>query len=202
MKLYGNPLSGNSHRVQALLNVLDIKFEDIVVDLKSGEHKSPEFLALNPLGQVPVLIDGDLVLRDSTAIMLYLVKMHDDDNRWFPTDAVNQAKVQEWLSTAVNEIQHGPFVVRAIKVFGMPGDAEEAKAKTATLFDALFEPHLQNNTWLVGDSATIADLACYSYVARVTEGDFSLEKYPAIRGWLERIEALENFPPMFKVPAA
>ncbi|MEM9279709.1 MAG: glutathione binding-like protein, partial [Pseudomonadota bacterium] len=113
-----------------------------------------------------------------------------------PSDIVAKARVQEWLSTAVNEIMSGPFVVRAIKVFGMPGDAEAAAAKTTALFDVLFEPHLKDREWLVGESATIADIACYSYVARVTEGDFSLENYPAISAWLNRIESLPNFPQM------
>ena len=69
-------------------------------------------------------------------------------------------------------------------------------AKTKTLMDDLMEPHLGNREWLVGDRATIADLACYSYIARVGEGEFSLEPYPAVRAWLARVEGLDNFPPM------
>lgn len=196
MKLYGHPLSGNTHRVAALLGVLGVEYENITVDLPSGAHKTPEFLAKNPLGQVPVLEDGDLVLRDSTAILIYIARKYDTNNTWLPADAAGQAQVQEWLSTAVNEVMQGPFVVRAIKLFGAPADAQAAKAKTQALFDALFEPHLSKRTWLVGNSASLADLACYSYVARVTEGDFSLHDYPAICAWLTRVEALDNIAPM------
>lgn len=199
MKLYGHPLSGNTHRVQALLGLLGVDHDYVTVDLKTGAHKSPEFLALNPLGQVPVLVDGDLTLRDSTAIMTYVAARHDPQNRWFPTDPVARAKVQEWLSTAVNEIQHGPFVVRAIKLFGSPADEATAAAKTHALFSALFEPHLTGRDWLVGDDATAADLACYSYIARVTEGGFDLSAYPAITAWLARVEAIEGFPPMVRI---
>ncbi len=196
MKVYGHPLSGNAHRVLNLLSILGVKHESIVVSLPEGEHKQPAFLAMNPLGQVPVLVDGDVTLRDSTAILTYLARKHDTTNRWLPTDAVGNAQVQEWLSTAVNEIMAGPFVVRAIKLFGSPADLEEAKAKTDALFTTLFEPHLTGRDWLVGDHATLADIACYSYIARVTDGDYSLDAYPKIKAWLSRVEALDGFAAM------
>lgn len=78
----------------------------------------------------------------------------------------------------------------------VPADPDAAAAKTSTLFDALFELHLKTREWLVGDSATQADLVCYSYVARVTEGGFDFEAYPAFCAWLARMEALEGFAPM------
>ena len=199
MKLYGYPLSGNTHRVQALLSVLGVEYENVLVDLRAGAHKAPEYLALNPLGQVPVLVDNDVTLRDSSAIMIYVARTFDKANRWLPADPVGAARVQEWLSIAVNEIQNGPFVVRAVKLFGSPQDAQAAKARSEALFQVLFEPHLAQRKWLAGDQATIADLACYGYVAQITEGDFSLEPYPAIRGWLARVEGLKDFTLMVKV---
>lgn len=155
---------------------------------------------MNPLGQVPVLMDGDLTLRDSSAILVYIARQCDQDNQWLPIDPVGQARVQEWPSIAVNEIQDGPFAVRAIKLFGLPLDAAAARAKSEALFSTLFEPHLNSRQWLAADRATLADLACYSYIARITEGDFSLEPYPAIRAWLRRVESLKDFPAM--TPAA
>lgn len=199
MKLYGHPLSGNAHRAQALLTLLGVDYQYVLVDLKAGEHKGAAFLALNPLGQVPVLTDGDLALRDSTAILLYIAHKHDRAHKWLPVDAVGAAQVQEWLSVAVNEIQHGPFVVRAIKLFGSPADPGEANAKTHKLFTDLIEPHLSGRNWLVGSAPTLADLACYSYIARVTEGGFDLGRYPAIGAWLARVEQIDGFPPMTKI---
>lgn len=146
-----------------------------------------------------MLVDGDLVLRDSSAIMTYLAEKYDTEGKWLPRDPKHRAQVQEWLSTSVNEIQNGPFVVRAIKLFGVPADPVSAANKAAALYDALLEPHLTGRDWLVGDTPTLADLACYSYTARVTEGDFSLEPYHAIRAWLERCEAIDGFTPMMKV---
>ena len=199
MKLYGHPLSGNVHRAQALLEVLGVPYAYITVDLKAGEHKSPEFLALNPLGQVPVLVDGDVVLRDSIAIMTYVAGKHDPDGAWFPNDVAARAKVQEWLSTAVNDIQNGPFALRAIKLFGSKVAPALARARTEQLFGDLFEPRLARHDWLVGDRPSAADLACYGYVARVTEGEFDLAPYPAIRAWIARVEGIENFPPMVRM---
>lgn len=199
MKLYGHPLSGNTHRVQALLELLGADYEYVTVDLKTGAHKAPEFVAMNPLGQVPVLTDGDLVLRDSTAIMTYIAGKFDEAGQWFPKDVAKRAQVQEWLSTAVNEVQNGPFLVRAIKLFGVPADLETATAKTDALFKSLFEPHLSKNDWLVGDSATAADVACYAYVARVTEGGYDLSAYPAICAWIARVEAIEGLPNMVRI---
>jgi len=193
---YGNPVSGNAHRVYNFLHILDLPFENKIVDLKSGEHKSADYLALNPLGQVPVLTDDNLVLRDSTAILMYLARKYDTSNQWLPTDPANQAQVQQWLSIAVHEIMNGPFVIRGITLFGMSDDIAAVTHKTEKLFNDLFVPHLEKNSWLVGDNPTIADIACYSYIARVTDGDFSLEPYPAILSWLSRVESIKGFAPM------
>jgi glutathione S-transferase len=91
---------------------------------------------------------------------------------------------------------NGPFVLRAVKLFGMPADEALARTKTTDLFSDLFEPHLSNNPWLVGNNPTIADIACYSYIARVTEGGFSFETYPAIQRWLSAVEGIHGFKPM------
>ncbi|WP_086930756.1 glutathione S-transferase family protein [Agarilytica rhodophyticola] len=194
--LYGHPISGNSHRVANFLNILGMEYTDKIVDLEKGEHKLPEYLAKNPLGQVPTLTDDDVVLRDSTAILIYLARRYDQSNTWFPEDPVTQAQIQQWLSVAVHEVMIGPFVLRAIQLFGMPADEVQAREKTEKLFNDLFVPHLSDKKWLVGEHPTIADIACYSYIARVTEGNFSLEPYPAIRQWLANVEGIDGFKPM------
>lgn len=194
--LFGNPISGNSHRAYTFLKILGLEFENRLVYLEKGEHRDPEYLALNPLGQIPVLRDGDFVLRDSTAILVYLARKYDKTDKWLPETPEKQAEVQQWLSIAVNNIANGPALLRAIKIFGLSIDVEPALGKTKTLFDSLFEPHLSENDWLVGDTATVADIACYSYIARVTEGDFNLEPYPSILAWLKRVETINGFASM------
>lgn len=196
--LYGHPISGNSHRIINFLSILGIEYTNRVIDLASGEHKKPDYLAVNPLGQVPSLEHNGFVLRDSTAILVYLAKTFDSSEKWLPSDANLHAQVQQWLSIAVHEVMEGPFVLRAIRLFGLPADEDVAKAKTEKLFNDLIEPHLKDKQWLVGIEPTIADIACYSYIARVTEGGFSLEPYPAIKAWLSNVENIDGFSPMMR----
>lgn len=199
MKLYESPISGHAHRARAFLHLLGIEFESVVLDLRAGEHRKPEFLALNPLGQIPVLVDGETVIRDSTAILVYLALRHDADRTWLPTDPVAAAQVQSWLSVSSRELWAGPSSARLVKLFGAALDYERAVSTAGAVLGSLFEPHLANQEWLVGTHPSIADLACYSYIRVAPEGDVSLEPYPHVRAWLERLEALPEFVPM---PAA
>jgi glutathione S-transferase len=198
--LYGMPLSGHCHRVELLLRMLKAPFHYEVMTLP--DLTSPAFLALNPLGQIPVLKDGDLVLPDSNAILVYLAARNDAARAWRPDDAVIAARIQRWLSIAAGEVTFGPAMARRICVFSRPGDlaaAQKLAARLLTFMDA----HLADRAFLAHDAATIADLACYAYIARAPEGGVALEPYPHVRAWLARIEALPGFTPMprSKAPA-
>ena len=196
MKLYDFPLSGHAHRARAMLSLLSVDADIHVMDLANGEHKTPEFLKINPLGQVPTLTDGEVNLRDSTAILTYLALKYDQSRTWLPTDPALAAEVQSWLSVSVHEVFDGPCVTRLIKLFNYDSDHAKAVEKSHAVFTQLFEPHLAKQDWLVGDAPTIADIANYSYIARVNEGEVSLDNYPNIRAWLERVEGIEGFEPM------
>src|SRR5258708_21201005 len=124
MKLYFHPLSGHSHRARLFLSLLDVDHEAIEVDLSKGAHKAPDFLKLNPFGQVPVLVDGDTVISDSNSILVYLAKkLHQTD--WLPDAPDKAAAVQPWLSVAAGEIAYGPAAPRLITVFGAKFSADE-----------------------------------------------------------------------------
>lgn len=189
--LYGFPLSGHAHRVALFLSLLGLPHEQITVDLPNGAQKQPDFLALNPFGQVPVIDDGGTVIADSNAILVYLATRYGDEG-WLPRDPVLNAQVQRWLSVAAGPIFTGPCAARLVTVFGAPLDHGRAKEIAAGLF-AVMEPHLATRTFLVGARPTIADVAAYSYIAHAPEGDVSLAPYPHIRNWLARIEALPGF---------
>lgn len=199
LTLYTFPLSGHGHRVELFLHLLGLPYEKRLVDLRSGAHKQPEFLSINPFGQVPALVDGDLVLPDSNAILVYLAKRYGSE-QWLPQDPVGAARVQRWLSVAAGELMQGPALARAMTIFRR-GDPAPHQARATALF-SLLEAHLSANSYLVGDHATIADIALYTYTSVSHEGGVSLEAYPAIRTWLQRVEALPNFLPMPAVPAA
>jgi len=190
IEIYSFPLSGHAHRVELFAGIAGIDHKVINVDLANGEHKKPEFLALNPAGQVPVIRDGDTVLSDSNAILVYLARKYAPS--YLPQDAVQEAEVQKFLSLAAGEIAFGPAAARLITVFNAPLDADFAKAVAARVLEKL-ENHLNGRDYLVGDALTIADIAIYSYVAHAPEGGISLEIYPNVQRLLKNIEGQQGF---------
>lgn len=191
MKLYHHPLSGHSHKVYLFLSLLDLPYELVEVDLKSRAHKQPDFLEMNPFGQIPVLEDDGVIIPDSNAILVYLAKKNARTD-WLPEDPKGAAAVQRWLSVAAGEVAYGPAAARLITVFGARFDAEEVISRAHTLLGRM-ESHLAGRNWLVGDSPTIADVAVYSYVAQAPEGNVDLSDYPAVQIFLGNVEALPGF---------
>ncbi|GAA3916005.1 glutathione S-transferase [Litoribacillus peritrichatus] len=195
LKLYSFPLSGHSHRAQLFLSFLNIDAEIINVDLLNGEQKNEDFLKLNLLGQVPVLQNGDTVISDSNAILIYLAEKFDTKEEWYPKEPATRAEIQRFLSIAQNEVAHGPAAARLVTVFGRNIDHEQAISKAQALLEKL-NKHFANSAYAVGNNATIADISLYTYIAHAPEGSVSLEPYPHVVEWLNRIESLPNFIPM------
>lgn len=195
--LYALPVSGHSHRVELLLRMLDLPYDYVSVD--NQRRKIDDFLQLNPWGQVPVLVDGEQVIADSNAIMVYLIKRYAPASHWLPQDAVGAAQTQQWLGKAAGEVRYGPGSARLIKQFGVAEDYSAALAVTQRLLPHL-EQHLGSRQFLATAQPTLADLACYSYIAAAPEGGISLQPYPAIRQWLARIEKLPGFFSMPPLP--
>ncbi|POA22776.1 glutathione S-transferase [Pseudomonas sp. FW300-N1A1] len=191
IKLYNFPRSGHAHRVELMLSLLELPTELIFVDLVKGEHKKPDFLALNAFGQVPVIDDQGVVLADSNAILVYLAQQYGNGH-WLPADPIGAARVQRWLSVAAGPIAYGPATARLITVFGAPCNAEEVIARSHALLKVM-DQELANDPYLVGDQPTIADVAAYSYIAHAPEGNVSLANYANVQAWLARIEALPGF---------
>ncbi|WP_269933672.1 glutathione S-transferase family protein [Serratia liquefaciens] len=195
LKLYGTPLSGHVHRVALLLSMLELPYE--FIESPAEVRQSEAFRRLNPFGQIPVLVDGDLSLADSNAILVYLAKNYAPGSHWLPETPLAAAQVQEWLSKAAGEVRYGPASCRLIAQFAAPEDDRVALGITARFLPQM-EQHLSVQAFLATEQPTIADLACYSYVAVAPEGGVSLALYPAIRRWVARIAALPGF---FAMPA-
>ncbi len=191
IRLHRHPLSGHAHRVELFLSLLGLPFEKVNVDFATAEHKSPAFLALNPFGQLPVIEDGELVLADSNAILVYLALKHDADGRWLPRDPLGAARVQRWLSVAAGPLAYGPAAARVAMLFGRPAD--QAPRDAAARLFALMDQQLASQPFLAAAHPTIADIALYAYTAHAPEGGVSLAKYEHLRHWLARIEALPRF---------
>lgn len=191
MKLYDFERSGNCYKVRLFCALLGMELERRPVDMPNGEHKQPDFLALNPLGQVPVLVDGEVVLRDSQAILVYLARKADRDD-WLPVEAAALAEVMQWLSTAASEIARGPADARAGVKFGRQLDVDLARNKALAILGVM-DKHLRHQIWLACARPTIADIACFPYVALAHEGGIALAPFAELNAWLARIKALPGY---------
>lgn len=193
MLLYSHPLSANAHKVLLLAGFANIPVEEAMIDVPGGEQRRPPFLAVSALGQIPVLIDGDLTLRDSQAILIYLATKHAP--AWFPADAAAQGRIAQWLIFAALEQQNGINLARLSNRLGLPCDLPAARAQGAKSM-AFLDARLAARDWLELDRPTIADCACAPFAGRSGEGDVPLADYPAVARWLDRLRALPGFHPM------
>lgn len=199
MKLYHFPLSGHAHRARLFLSLIGADVEVIDVDLANGEHKQPDYLKLNRFGQVPVLVDGDTVVADSNAILVYTAKKFGRTD-WLPEAPAAAAAIQRWLSVAAGQIAFGPAAARLITVFGAGFNADEVISRAHAVL-AVINAELEGRSWIASlDKPSIADVALYSYVARAPEGNVDLSGYPEVNAWLDRIEALPGFVPFQQTP--
>ena len=170
IRLHGLPLSGHAHKVEVFLRLLGLSFD--YVEAGGPARQTDAFARLNPLRQIPVLEDGELVLADSNAILVYLAKRYDPAGAWLPEDAVGAAQVQRWLSVSAGEIKFGPANARAVHLFGYTTNLADAQGVAARLL-GLMETTLAAQPWLTGPRPTLADIACYPYVACAPEGGWA-----------------------------
>jgi glutathione S-transferase len=189
MKIYGSSASGNCHKVQWVCDFLGIAYEWIETDSFDGSTRTPEFLAINPAGQVPTVVLGDgRVLAQSNAIMLYLAEGSD----LIPRDAYDRAKMFEWLFW--EQYSHEPAIAVRIARKHYLGQRDEdldpALLKKGAAALARMETQLRNTPFLVGAAASLADLALVAYTRRAHLGGFDLADYPSVRRWVVRVEEL------------
>jgi glutathione S-transferase len=198
LTLYGLRLSGHSHRAELFLSLLGLPYRFVEV-ASAAQRQAAEYRRLNPLGQIPVLTDGPAVIPDSNAILVYLTARYAPNSGWLPADPLGAAQAQRWLSIAAGEVRFGPGQARLMVVFGAPGDRATVHAAAARIL-TFMDRHLADRHYLAADRPTLADIACYSYVAHAPEGGVSLASYPAVQAWLARVEALPGFIPMPAAP--
>lgn len=191
LTLHGVALSGHCHRATLMLRLLGLPCEH--VDAPAPVRASTAFRQLNPFGQIPVLQDGDLVLCDSNAILVYLAKRYGAGTQWLPDDPHGAALVQRWLSVAAGEIAFGPARARVVRRWGDPAAPLQREWELAARVLAFMDQHLADRSYLAASHPTIADVACYAYVAAAPEGGVELAPFHHVRAWLGRVEALPGF---------
>jgi glutathione S-transferase len=194
LRLYDLDRSGNCYKVRLMMSMLGLDYERIRIDSTAGETQTPEFKRLNPRGQIPVLVDGDRVVWDSMAILVYLARRFGDEH-WLPRDVLGETSVMQWLAVSENELLYGLARARITVVFSRPFDLEQCHRDARSGLEAM-EARLAVHLWLAAEHPTIADIACYPYVSLAGEGRFSLAPYPSVRGWLQRVEGLPSWEPM------
>lgn len=203
IKLYGHELSGNSYKVKLMLSLLGLDYEWVKVDLMAGAHKQPEFLALNPFGQVPLLVDGDKVLADAQAILVYLARQYGGES-WLPLEPEAMSQVVRWLSTTAGEVRQGPESARLYHLFKATSINLERSLQKSEFILTQLNDHLANQQWLELGHPTIADVAVFPYVALAGDGNIDLTPYTNVLAWIERVKNLPGFVGMIgiEVPIA
>lgn len=197
--LYDYEPSGNCYKLRLLMRVLGVEYETVPVDFYPGrEHKSEWFLKLNPLGQLPVVEDDGLVLRDAQAILVYLAAKYDPSGTWYPRhDPGLIGEIGQWLAFA-DGITATASAARLHDSLFYDFDIDAARAGAHRLFRILDE-HLwfgeqEGRDWICGATLpTIADIACFPYVMLSEEGGISRQDYPAIRRWCDRVKRIRGF---------
>lgn len=189
-KLYDFLPSGNSYKVRLMLNLLDIAYERIDVNILTRETRTPKFLAKNPNGKIPLLeIAPGQFQAESNAILYYL----SQDTDYFPPNKYAQAQVLQWLF--FEQYSHEPFIATArywISILKEPEKHQEQlqhKQRIGNAALAVMEQHLSEHDFFVSNTYTIADVSLYAYTHVAHEGGFELDQYPSIQVWLNRIAA-------------
>ncbi|MGU7783554.1 glutathione S-transferase family protein [Burkholderia sp. PU8-34] len=195
MKLYG--FAGTrTQRALWGLKELDADFEFIPVNLLEGEHKRPEFLRINPAGKVPVLVDGDLVIPESAAIVLYLANKYPEKGL-LPDALAERAHVYRWVMFAVTELEQPLWrITRHSMLYPpekrSPADIELAREEFAAMA-AILDRHLEGRQFIVGDTLTVAD--CVTVYLIDWANEFHLiDAFPQLQAYLERLYARPKAP--------
>lgn len=195
LKIYGDVVSGNCLKVKYTADFLALPYEWIPLDIMKGETRTDSFLAINPMGQVPVVVLNDgRALAQSNAIIQFLA----EGSPLYPADTYLRAKVNEWLFW--EQYSHEPYIAVCrfhMRYSGKPMETREAwrVARSETALD-LLDQVLKRTQWLVGNSLTIADISLLAYTRLAAEGGFDLATRPSLRAWIARCEEALSLDPV------
>ena len=200
--VYGMSTSGNCHKIRLLLEQLGRCYRWIEIDSANGETRTPEYLAKNPNGRVPMLeLEDGRLLVESNAILCYLA----EGTPFFPADAWQRAQALSWMF--FEQYSHEPYIAVARFIRGWTPADSPRRADLPRLVErgeqalAVMEKYLDNAPWFSGSDYGIADIALFAYTDCAGDGGFDLAKFPLVSNWLSRIRATAGFVPMPAVSA-
>ena len=194
--VYGMKASGNCYKVQLLLDLLAQPYHWVEINSAAGETRTPEFLAKNANGRVPLLeLEDGRRLPESNAILCFLA----EGSPFLPSERFAHAQVLQWLF--FEQYSHEPYIAVARFISGWLPEDHPRRAELPRLRErghqalAVMEQHLASQDYFVGGRCTVADIALYAYTHTAADGGFDLAPYPALRAWLARVEAQPCFVP-------
>lgn len=193
--VYGYSVSGNCHKLRMLLEHLGREYRWIEIDSSKGATRTPEYLAKNANGRVPIIeLEDGRVLAESNAILCYLA----EGTSYLPSDAWQKAQALGWMF--FEQYSHEPYIAVARFIRGWtPVDSPRRAAELPRCLErghqalAVMEKHLAGNAWFTGPEYGIADIALFAYTDVAHHGGFDLAPYPALRDWLARVRATPGF---------
>lgn len=197
MKLYTFPWSSNARKADMVVELLGLPVERVMVNLGKGEQRAPDYLALNPNGRVPLLVDGDFALSESNAIMMYLADSAPG-NTLLPTEKHARYDVIRWLFWAANHwspAMAGLNFENMLKQrFGM-GDPDPAQVKRhgdfVRQFGGRLDEHLSTREWVSGGGITLADIALVTALMYTAPAKLPVEDFAHVQRWFGQIRALD-----------
>jgi glutathione S-transferase len=198
---YGLTASGNCWKVATILRLTGRAFRWVEVDSNAGGTRTPEFLAMNPNGKVPVaVLEDGAVVTESGALLCHFA----EGTAWLPPPGLARTRVLEWLF--FEQYSHEPYiaVARNVIAFLKQGEAQAARmaechARGAQALDVM-ERRLSAHDWLAGDRPSVADIALVAYTQAADEGGFDLARWPGVRAWVARCLALPGMEPLARAP--
>lgn len=189
LTLYSQQVSGNAYKPRLLMALLGLPFHLVEIDTYGGATRTPDYLAKNPIGRVPLLeFEDGRRLAESNAILLHLA----EGTRFLPADAFDRAKAYEWLF--FEQYEHEPTIAVRRSIMTAPSRAHlRTPDRLGPLLDkgnaalAVMEQRLSKADWLAGDACSVADIALYAYTHVAGEGGYDLAAYPGISAWIARM---------------
>ena len=195
--LYEYPPSGNCYKVRLLLHRLGILYDRVAIDMQGNHTRTPDFLQMNPNGKVPVLkLDDGTILTESNAILWYLA----EGTPFIPETRLGRAQALQWMF--FEQYSHEPYIATLRNWISYAGKGDEFADKIVEFrpkgYAALgvMEQHLADRDYFAGNACSIADIALYAYTHVAEEGEFELDRYPAIRDWLARVAGAPGHVPI------
>ncbi len=200
--LYDFELDEGCYKIRLLLSLLGVDAHKIAVDMLPGaEQKRPPLLLLNPLGTLPILTDGDVVLHDAEAILTYLARRYDAADIWLPGAPAAFGQVMMWLSFAMGPLR-AASALRLHALFDQPAAGQDRAAQDAfrVMDDHMTAREFTDARWFVGDGPSLADIALFPAIALSRDSGIEHDPYPALRRWMRRVRALPGFITMPGIP--